>query len=203
MPPPLLAASSSCAASDHDTDEDEGGFGHRDFTMNPELAMAAMGQEDMVFEDVLMKSAIAHRLKKNTSSRDLSFTITELLNMLQALIDNRDEIIALAVLSDRSLPSHVERFAPRLEQALPAKLSKRRSCKEPMADSLAEIYFLWKDIARCPDVALALPHERTKLGSALSDFTVALVRVHTFCKAELEAERSTRKALKSEQISGE
>ena len=44
MPPPLLAASSSGAASAHDTDEDEGGgFGHRDFTMNPELAMAVLG----------------------------------------------------------------------------------------------------------------------------------------------------------------
>jgi len=72
-----------------------------------------------------------------------------------------------------------------------------------MADSLKEIYILRKEIARCPDVASALPHERTKLGSALSNFTVALLRVHTFCKAELELERSTRKALKSEQISGE
>jgi hypothetical protein len=44
MPPPLLAASSSGAASAHDTDKDEGGgFGHRDFTMNPELAMAVLG----------------------------------------------------------------------------------------------------------------------------------------------------------------
>ena len=68
---------------------------------------------------------------------------------------------------------------------------------------LMEIYFLWKDIARCPDVASTLPHERTKLGSALSEFTVALVRVHTFCKAELEAERNTKKALNSERISGE
>jgi hypothetical protein len=72
-----------------------------------------------------------------------------------------------------------------------------------MADSLVEIYFLWKDIARCPNVASTLPHDRTKLGSALLEFTMAFVRVYTFCKAELEEERNTRKALKSEQISGE
>jgi hypothetical protein len=90
-----------------------------------------------------------------------------------------------------------------LEQALPDKLSKRKAAEEYMADSLTKICFLWKDIARCPNVASTLPHDGTKLGSALLEFTMALVRVHTFCKAELEEERNTRKALKSEQISGE
>jgi hypothetical protein len=35
------------------------------------------------------------------------------------------------------------------------------------------------------------------------EFTMALVQVYTFCKTELEEERNTRKAQKSEQISGE
>jgi hypothetical protein len=52
-------------------------------------------------------------------------------------------------------------------------------------------------------VASTLPHDRTKLGSVLLEFTMALVQIHTFCKAELEEERNTRKALKSEQISDE
>ena len=195
-------------SSGPDTNEDAGDFGCRNIILNPELAMAAMDQvndanDEQVFQDVLMKTAIAHRLKRQSSSRDLSFTIIELTNMIQALIDTRREIIEFAVLFDHSRPSHTNPFAPRLEQALPAKFSKRQAYKEAMVDTLTEIYFLWKDIARCPDVASTLPHERTKLGSALSEFTVALVQVHTFCKAELEAERNTRKALNSERISGE
>jgi hypothetical protein len=43
----------------------------------------------------------------------------------------------------------------------------------------------------------------TKLGSTLLEFTMVLVPVHTFCKAELEEERNTRKTLKSEKKSGE
>ena len=122
-----------------------------------------------------MKTAITHRLKRQSSSRDLSFTIIELTNMIQSLIDNCCEIIEFAVLFDHSHPSHTNPFAPRLEQALPAKLSKRQAAKEAMADTLAEIYFLWKDIAHCPDMTSTLPHKRTKLGSALSEFAVALV----------------------------
>ena len=85
--------------------------------MNPELAMAAMDQEndandEQVFQDVLMKTAIAHRLKRQSSSRDLSFTIIELTNIIQALIDNRREIIEFAVLFDHSHPSHTNPFAP-------------------------------------------------------------------------------------------
>ncbi len=195
-------------SSGPNTNEDAGEFGCRNFIMNPELAMAAMDKEnndgnEQVFQDVLMKTAITHRLKRQSSSRDLSFTIIELTNMIQSLIDNCCEIIEFTVLFDRGHPSHTKPFAPCLEQALLAKLSKKKVLKEEMADTLAEIYFLWKDIAHCPDMASTLPHERTKLGSALSEFTVALVRVHPFCKAELEAERNTRNTLNCERISGE
>jgi hypothetical protein len=74
--------------------------------MNPELAIAVADQEnndndEQVSQDVLMKTAITHLLKRNTSSRDLSFTIIELTNMIQALINNHCEIIEFAVLFDR------------------------------------------------------------------------------------------------------
>ena len=71
-----------------------------------------------------------------------------------------------------------------------------------MADRIAEIYFIWREVARCPQVSNSLPHVRTKLGTVLEDFTLSLVRVHTFCRAELEEERNTTKALKCEKISG-
>jgi hypothetical protein len=46
-----------------------------------------------------------------------------------------------------------------------------------------------------PGVEFSLPHVRTKLGTVLEDFTLSLVRVHTFCRAEFEEERNTTKAL--------
>ena len=54
-----------------------------------------------------------------------------------------------------------------------------------------------------PQEKNSVPHVRTKLGTVLEDFTLSLVRVHTFCRAELEEERNTTKALKCEKISGE
>jgi hypothetical protein len=41
------------------------------------------------------------------------------------------------------------------------------------------------------------------MGIVLEDFTLSLVRVHTFFRAELEVERNTTKALKCKKISGE
>ncbi len=114
--------------------------------MNPVFALAAMDREsanddEEIFQDVVIKSAIAHHLKRNVSSRDLSFTPIQLTNMLQALIDNHREIIQFAVLCNSNRPSCADPIAPRLEQALPDKLSKRKTLKENMADSLPEIYF--------------------------------------------------------------
>ena len=40
------------------------------------------------FLDALVKSAIAHRLKRNTSSRDLSFTPQQLKDLLNSLTEN-------------------------------------------------------------------------------------------------------------------
>jgi hypothetical protein len=50
---------------------------------------------------------------------------------------------------------------------------------------------IWREVARCPQVSNCLPHVRTKLGTVLEDFTLSLVCVHTFCKAELEEEQNT------------
>ena len=72
-----------------------------------------------------------------------------------------------------------------------------------MVDRIAEIYFKWREVARCPQVSNSLPHVRTKLGTVIEVLTLSLVRVHTFCRAELEEERNTTKALKYKKISGE
>ena len=86
-------------SSGPDTNEDAGEFGCRNFIMNPELAIAVADQEnndndEQVSQDVLMKTAITHLLKRNTSSRDLSFTIIELTNMIQALINNHRRLLS-------------------------------------------------------------------------------------------------------------
>ena len=41
------------------------------------------------FSDALVKSAVAHRLKRNTSSRDFSFTPQQLEDMIDSLTENR------------------------------------------------------------------------------------------------------------------
>jgi hypothetical protein len=94
-------------------------------------------------------------------------------------------------------------LAPQLGEALPDKLAKKLKYKEVLADRLAAIYFIWREVARCPQVSIYLPHVRTKLGSALEDFILSLVHVHTFCKAELEEEQNTTKTLRSKEIDGE
>jgi hypothetical protein len=81
------------SGSGPDTDKDTGELSRRNSIMNPVFALAAMDQEsaiddDEVFLDVVIKSAILHHLKRNANSRDLSFTPIQLTNMLQALIDN-------------------------------------------------------------------------------------------------------------------
>ncbi len=137
------------------------------------------------------------------SSRDLSFTPQQLKDLFKLLIENQHELLEFAVRADSHRPLQAVQLAPQLGEALPIKLSKKLKYKEVMADGLAEIYFTWREVACCLQVLNSLPHVRTKLGSALEDFTLSLVRVHTFCKAELEVERNTTKALWSEKIYGE
>ena len=195
-----------------DTDEDDAVAAASLYwatTRNPLLAMEAIAREDGEdndgeFSDALLQSAIAHRLKRNTSSKDLSFTPQQLEDLLGSLIENRRELLEFAARADSHRPSRAVQLAPKLGEALPVKLPKKlKNSKEGMADRLAEIYFIWREVARCHQVSTSLPHVHTKLGSALEDFTLSLVRVHTFCRAELEVERNTAKALRSENITGE
>ena len=153
--------------------------------MNPLVAMQAMAREDGddnngEFSDAVERSAAAHRLKRNTSSKDHSFTPQQLENILKSLIQNRTELLEFAIRADSHRPSSAVQFAPQLVAALPVKLHKKKQLKESMVDRIAEIYFIWREVARCPQVSNSLPHMRTKLGTVLEDFTLSLVRVHTF-----------------------
>ena len=194
-----------------DTDEGDAAaaaFWYWTTTQNPLLTMEVIAREDGEdnygeFSDALVTSAITHCLKKNTSLRDLSFTPQQLEDLLGPLIENRRELLEFAIRADSHRPSRAVQLAPQLGEALPVKLPKKLKNKEGMADRLAEIYFIWREVALCPEVSTSLPHVRTKLGSALEDFTLSLVRVHTFCRVELEVERNTTKALRSEKIYGE
>jgi hypothetical protein len=42
----------------------------------------SFNDDEQIFQDVVMKSAIAHRMKRNANSKDLSFTPIQLTNML-------------------------------------------------------------------------------------------------------------------------
>jgi len=187
---------------DIDDDAEAGAAAYWTTAMNPLVAMEAMAREDGddnngEFSDAVERSAVAHRLKRNTSSKDLLFTPQQLKNILKSLIENRTELLEFAVRADSHRPSSA------VQLSLPVKLHKKKQLKESMADRIAEIYFIWREVARCPQVSNSLPHMHTKLGTVLEDFTLSLVRVHTFCRAELEEERNTMKALKCKKISGE
>jgi hypothetical protein len=192
-----------------DTNEDAGAAAaYWTLAKNPLMAMEAMAQEDGddndgEFSDGLEKSAITHCMKRIMSARDLSFTPQQLKNLLKLLIENRCELLKFAVRADSHRLSSAIQLAPQLEEALPVKLAKKLKCKELMADRLAKIYFIWREVARCPKVSNSLPHVRTKLGTVLEDFTLSLVHVHTFCKAELEEEQNTMTALWCKKISVE
>ena len=96
----------------------------------------------------------------------------------ESLIENRRKLLEFAVRAR----SHVLYSFPPNWGGSPHQTLKN---KEGMADRLAEIYFIWREVACCPQLTNSLPHVRTKLGSALDDFTLSLVRVHTFCMVDV------------------
>jgi hypothetical protein len=59
------------------------------------------------FSDALVKSAIAHCLKRNTSLRDLLFTPQQLEDLLKLLTENRSYLLGFAVRAD----SHPKMFS--------------------------------------------------------------------------------------------
>jgi hypothetical protein len=79
--------------------------GQQHTAMNPLVAMEVMAREDGddnngEFSDAVERSAVAHRLKRNTSSKDLSFTPQQLENILKSLIENRIELLEFAIRAD-------------------------------------------------------------------------------------------------------
>jgi hypothetical protein len=116
---------------------------------------------------------------------------------------NQSELLEFDVRANSHQPSRAVRLAPQLREAILDKFVKKLKYKEVMADRLVNIYFIWQQVTHCPQVSVFLPPMRTKLGTVLEDFTLSLVCVHIFCKAELEEERNTTKALRSKKISGE
>jgi hypothetical protein len=81
-----------------------------------------------------------------------------------------------------------------LREAIPDKFVKKLKYKEVMADRPHDIYFICQEVTCCPQVSVSLPPVCKKLGTALRNFTLSLVCVLPFCKAELEVERNTTKA---------
>jgi hypothetical protein len=111
--------------------------------------MEVIAQEDREdnngeFLEALVKSAIAHRLKRNTSLRDLSFTPQQLKDLLKLLIENQRELLEFAIRADSHRHSRAVQLAPQLGEALLVKLAKKLKYKEMLADRLAAIYFIWR-----------------------------------------------------------
>ena len=117
---------------DIDDDAEAGAAAYWTTAMNPLVAMEAMAREDGddnngEFSDAVERSAVAHRLKRNTSSKDLSFTPQQLENILKSLIENRTKLLEFAVRADSHRLSSAVQFAPQLVAALPVKLPKNNS----------------------------------------------------------------------------
>jgi hypothetical protein len=71
------------------------------------------------------------------------------------------------------------------------RLSKRKAGEEYMADSLAEIHFLWKESPAIPTWHQLYLTIGLNLGVHC---IMALVQLHTFCQAGLEEEMNTSKS---------
>jgi hypothetical protein len=123
------------------------------------------------------------------------FPPQQLEDLLKSLIKNCSELLEYDVHANSHWPSCAIQLTPQLGEAVPDKLVKKLKYKEVMGDRLAEIIFIWQGVAHCPQVLNSLPNVCTKLRTVLEDFTLSLVRVHTFSKAELEEEQNTSKAL--------
>ena len=93
----------SPANANADTDEEDNNavaLSYWTTAWNPLLAMEAIAQEQNgedndggEFLDALVKSAIAHHLKRNTNLRDLSFTPQQLKDLLNSLTENQREVV--------------------------------------------------------------------------------------------------------------
>ena len=175
-----------------------------DFSLDPQRVLSAYsrgsGLNDEVMEEVMITSAIAHRLKKNASASDLCFPPDELMGWMDAIVKNRVEIVALAMQADELLPAGGGTFAARMIEAIPEKLIKRNKTKNYIADRLAETYSVYTAVAR---IVAIKPSPRSSTGKALIDLVTNLARVHALCAKELQEDREKEKYMKSEKLTGE
>jgi hypothetical protein len=139
-------------------------------------------------QEVMITSAITHRLKKNASASDLCFPPDELMGWMDAIVKNRVEIVARAMQVDELLPAGGGTFAARMIEAIPEKLIKRNKTKNFIADHLAETYSVCTAVARIVEIK---PSPRT--GKALIDLVTNLARVHALCAKELQEDREKEK----------
>jgi hypothetical protein len=93
------------------------------FSLDPQRVLSVYSREsglsDEVMQDVIITSAIAHRLKKYANASDLCFTPDELMGWMDAIVNNRAEIIVLAMQADELLPAGGGTFAARMIEAIP------------------------------------------------------------------------------------
>jgi len=173
------------------------------FSLDPQRVLSVYsrgsGLNDEVMQDVLITSAIAHRLKKNANASDLCFIPDELMSWMDAIVKNRVEIIALAMQADQLLPAGGGTFAARMIEAIPEKLIKRNKTKNFIADHLAEAYSVYTAVARIVKIK---PSPRSSTGKALIDLVTNLARVHALCAMELQEDREKEKYMKSEKLTG-
>ena len=203
-----VARGSGFSLEIHDLCDDSGGeedlrVDEAGFSIDPQRVLVAYrrGKElgDSELDDVLMKSAIAKMLKRNSSGGGLSFSIDELMGMMADLVGSRDDILALAERGDmRALEATY--FAKRLREAIPDTLNKRNSLKNILAENLAEVYTARLDITK---LHVTIPSSRSKSGKALSNFIATLGRVHVLCAKELQEEGEKVRYMKSVKLTGE
>ena len=173
------------------------------FALDPRRVVSTItrGAElhDDEMEAVLMTSAIAHMLNRNSNATGLCFTTQELEGWMGALVDNRDAIITLAIQADGRAGPGEPTFAARMRAAIPERFSKRNRYKNLLANGLAEVYSVYTALAR---VVERLPPPRSNHGKALSNLVTNLARVHALCAKEMQEEQEKEKYMKSEKITG-
>lgn len=104
-----------------------------DFALDLRRVMSAIRHgaklHDDEMEAVLLTSAIAHMLNRNASATGLCFTSQELEGWMGALVDNRNEIITLAIQADGRVGPGEPTFVARMRAAIPEKFGKRNKYK--------------------------------------------------------------------------
>ena len=197
------SSSSAPAPEIFESDEETPRVNDSAFSLDPQRVLSAYSRgselHDKELEQVVITSAIAHRLKKNASAGDLCFSVEELLGWMEDLVTNRLAIVALAMQADVLLPPGGGTFAARMSEAIPEKLSKRNKTKNSLSDRLAEVYSLYTALAR---IVKKTPLPRSHVGKALSNLVTNIARVHVLCAKELQEDQEKKSYMQSVKLSG-